>query len=304
MSTAEIVPPMPLERTRFHTAKPSFIGLVRGELFKLRQQWATWIMLIIMIALTLFPYVITFSLQSTANGLNDDPADFLGQWLGLNLMLLRVVGGFILIIMTARMIGQEYNLGTIRILLARGVGRVQLLVAKLTSLAIWAIFLMLISIALNSLLTLALVQIKTGSLDAISAITSPIWHDLGVYVGVVALSMGVSILLAAAFSVLGRSLVFGMSLSLIWFPLDNIMVGVLALISQLTGNTAWRDSTAYLLGPNINTMLTAVTGQEWAFGATVLPPVDGTHTVVVTLVYAAVFAVIAFWLTWKRDVKE
>jgi hypothetical protein len=32
--------------------------------------------------------------------------------------------------------------------------------------------------------------------------------------------------------------------------------------------------------------------------------VDGTHTVVVALVYAAIFAITAIVLTWKRDVKE
>jgi hypothetical protein len=32
--------------------------------------------------------------------------------------------------------------------------------------------------------------------------------------------------------------------------------------------------------------------------------VDGTHTLIVTLVYAVVFAVIAIGFAWKRDVKE
>jgi len=38
-----------------------------------------------------------------------------------------------------------------------------------------------------------------------------------------------------------------------------------------------------------------------------IPPqvdVDATHTLLVTLVYALIFAVTAIVLTWKRDVKE
>jgi hypothetical protein len=32
--------------------------------------------------------------------------------------------------------------------------------------------------------------------------------------------------------------------------------------------------------------------------------VDGTHTLVVVAAYAAIFVVVALWLTWKRDVQE
>jgi ABC-2 type transport system permease protein len=43
-----------------------------------------------------------------------------------------------------------------------------------------------------------------------------------VYVLTIATNMGVTILLAAAVSVLGRSLAFGLSAALVWFPVDNI----------------------------------------------------------------------------------
>ncbi len=32
--------------------------------------------------------------------------------------------------------------------------------------------------------------------------------------------------------------------------------------------------------------------------------VDGTHTLLVALVYSLVFLVLSLYLTWKRDVKE
>lgn len=306
MSTMEITTSTARQEAHLHRAKPSFVGLVGGELFKIRRQSSTWITLIVLICLTFVPYLVALSLDRVANSLNLSPDSFLGAWLGENMFLLRAASGFILIIMTARLIGQEYNLGTIRILLARGVGRVQLLLAKLTAMAIWAIFILLISLILNVLLTGALVLIKTSSLNAFNSITSTTWHDLAIYVGTVAISMGVSILLASALSVLGRSMAFGMSLSLVWFPLDNIMAGVLALISALTHNTAWQNLSAYLLGPNLNSMFLAITGKSWAIGATVTStnPVDGTHTVVVAAIYAAIFAIVSIWLTWKRDVKE
>jgi ABC-2 type transport system permease protein len=306
MSTMEITTSTARQEAHLHRAKPSFVGLVGGELFKIRHQLSSWIMLIVLVCLTFAPYLVALGLDGVANDLNQSPDNFLGTWLGENMLVLRAASGFILIIMTARLIGQEYNLGTIRILLARGVGRVQLLLAKLAAMAIWAIFIILISLVLNLLLTGALVLIKTGSLHAFSGMTSTTWHDLAIYVGTVAISMGASILMASTLSVLGRSMAFGMSLSLVWFPLDNIMVGVLVLVSDLTRNTAWLNFSAYLLGPNLNSMFIAITGQPWAFGAGVAStdPVGGTHTVIVTVVYAAIFALVSIGLTWKRDVKE
>ena len=82
----------------------------------------------------------------------------------------RVFTGFFLLILTARMIGQEYQLGTIRVLLARGVGRLQLLFAKLLTMAIIALILLIVGLALNYLLTLILVAGVTGNLHAFSAI--------------------------------------------------------------------------------------------------------------------------------------
>jgi ABC-2 type transport system permease protein len=40
------------------------------------------------------------------------------------------------------------------------------------------------------------------------------------------------------------------------------------------------------------------------FGASPLVQVDGTHTLMVALVYGLIFLVAATILTWKRDVKE
>jgi ABC-2 type transport system permease protein len=306
MSTIITNPAITENDTRLHTAKPSFIGLVGGELFKLRKQWSTWIMLIVLVGLNCLPFLIALTLKRVTDSLAADPAHFLGNWIGNNLAIFRVISGLILIIMTARLISQEYNLGTIRILLARGVGRVQLLLAKLTALAIWAIIILLIGLALHTLLIIALVQIETGNINALNKLDSTLWHDVGIHIATIALNMGITILMAAAISALGRSLAFGLSLSLVWFPADNILVGILVLVSRLTNNDAWTNITAYFIGPNLNIMIASITGREWSFGTppATQTPVDGTHTVVVALVYSVIFAVAAFVLTAKRDVKE
>jgi ABC-2 type transport system permease protein len=304
MSTIEISSTTPVKEARLHNAKPSFFGLVSGELFKIRRQWSTWIMLAVMVGLIFLPFLISLAESRVATDLSLEPGNFVATWIGYNLLLVRVVSGFILLIITARVIGQEYNLGTIRIVLGRGVGRVQLLLAKLTSVVIWALIILIIGLALNALLTVSLLQIKVGNLDAFNHLDSSLWHDVGIYIGTIGISMGATILVATAFSVLGRSLAFGLSFALIWFPLDNILTGVMAVVYRLTNNDFWQNITAYFLGPNLNVMINVITQREWSFGASPLVPVDSTHTLVVTIVYALIFAVTAFVLTWKRDVKE
>lgn len=288
-----------------HAAKPSFFGLVGGELFKIRHQWATWIMLFVLIGIMFLPYLVGLFVPNIPTTLADRPLAFLTRWAGVNLGLFRAISGIMLLILTARVIGLEYNLGTIRILLGRGVGRVQLLLAKLTAVAVCALIALIIGLALNVLLHIGMVGIRAGNLTAFNSLDSTYWHNVGVYILTILLNMGVTILVAAGFTVLGRSLAFGMTFSVAWFPVDNIMVTILVLVFTLTTNVFWQNVSAYLLGPNLNVMASVITGNsDWSFGAPPLVTVDGTHTVVVALVYAAIFAVTAFWLTWKRDVKE
>ncbi len=220
---------------------------------------------------------------------------------------MRIFGGFFILILTARTIGQEYQLGTIRIVLARGVGRVQLLLAKLAAIALWAIALMVIGLVLNTLWTLFQVQVVTGSLSAITSLSSTVWHDMGTYVLTILVSMGVTILMATSITVLFRSMAGGLSASIAWFPVDNIVGIVLVIAFELTKNDFWKNISAYLLGPNLNVMAGAVANiqrRAWAFGTGPLVTVDGTHTLVVSAVYAVIFAAVAIGLTWKRDVKE
>ncbi len=48
MST--VVTSAPAEKMKLHTSKPSFTGMVGGELFKMSRQWITWVMLVLLTA--------------------------------------------------------------------------------------------------------------------------------------------------------------------------------------------------------------------------------------------------------------
>ena len=300
------------EFKRLREAKPSFFGLVRGEFFKVMRQWTTWILLILLVGVMILPYVIEFYAPKLEADITSAPLDFFYGQLATGLSVVRVFTGFFLLIMTARLIVQEYQLGTIRVLLGRGVGRLQLLFAKLVTMAIIGVILLIIGIALNFLLTVIQVAGVSGNLNAFSHLTSQFWSDAGAYTLYILLNMGVSILLATAVAVLGRASVFGISAALAFFPLDNFGTLIMMLANRVTGNDFWLNITAYFLGPNLNQMPAALTNNRAATigfgplyeGGTHGIQVDSIHTLVVAAVYAAIFAAVAIWLTWKRDVKE
>lgn len=315
-TTMTTTPASAVDYKKLRAARPSFFGLVRGEFFKVLRQWTTWILLAMLLGVIVLPYIIETLRPRLQADITSAPLTFFYDQLGIGLSVVRVFTGFFLLIITARLIGQEYQLGTIRVLLGRGVGRLQLLFAKLLTMAIIGVILLVVGIAINYLLTMALVAGVSGNLNAYSHLTSQFWSDAGVYVLYILLNMGVSILLAAAAAVIGRASVFGISAAIAFFPIDNFLTVIMMLAFRVTANDFWLNLTAYFLGPNLNQMPVALTNNRVSsigFGPLNLPDsshvvhgtiVDGTHTLVVAAVYAVIFAATAIWLTWKRDVQE
>ncbi len=254
MST--VIAPAPAEQIKLHHATPSFFGLVRGEFLKVMRQWSTWILLILLVGATVLPYIVETVRPRFQENIVNNPLTVYYDQMSIGLSVLRVFTGFFLLIVTARMVGQEYQLGTIRVLLSRGVGRLQLLFAKLTTMAIIAIILLIVGILFNLLLTIMLVAGVAGNLNSLSSLTSQFWSDSGIYVLSILLNMGVSILLATTAAVIGRASVFGISAALAFFPLDNFGTVIMLLANRVTGSDFWLSITAYFLGPNLNQMPT------------------------------------------------
>ncbi len=289
----------------FHSSRPSFFSMFRGELFKVSRRWATWIMLVLLIGIICLPYLVRFTLPTIKDTIQRSPTAFFYSDMSSNLAVLRIFAGFILIVWTAQVIGLEYQLGTIRVLLSRGAGRLQLLSAKLLALAVLALLLFVGGVLLNVLLTVGFVGVIMGNLNSLNTLPADFWVDTRVYMLTVLISMGVTILMTAAASVIGRSLTIGLSVALSWFAADNFGVIIMLLANRLTHNDFWLNATTYFLGPNLNRMPVALTRPAaLSVGITPLVDVDGNHTLLVALVYTVIFVVIAIVLTRQRDVKE
>lgn len=301
-----------------HALRPTFVGMLRGELFKITRQRSVWVATILLAGLVCAPNLIYLLAQSVKDQLAIAPLEVLYTMMERDLAVVRAFGGFYLLVLAGLMVGQEYQLGTIRILLGRGVGRLHLLGAKALGLAIIALVVLAGALLLDAALAVVDLLLLDHSLSAFGALTAKFWGDAGWYVVTVVISMGATLLLGVAANVVGRSLAFGLGVSLVWFPADNIGAEVLALVAAFTNNTFWLKVGSFLLGPQLNVLpalvvparLITIAGGKTAsepastLGFTPLVDITSTYSLLVILGYCVVFAAVATILTWRRDVLE
>ncbi|HEX9131084.1 MAG TPA: ABC transporter permease subunit, partial [Ktedonobacteraceae bacterium] len=142
MSTLVTSPATAEHTLKLHSAKPRFFGTVRGEFFKIGRQWTNWIMLALLLGVIVLPFIIEMTAPNVKANIQTNPLHFFYNTLSVGLSIVRVFTGIFLLILTARTVGLEYQLGTIRVLLSRGVGRLQLLFAKLLTVIVIALILL------------------------------------------------------------------------------------------------------------------------------------------------------------------
>jgi ABC-2 type transport system permease protein len=264
---------------------------------------ATWVM--VGLAVLLFLVVLgAFASEPNARAsLHDNPHAWFVLRLNVFTTVFNAGAGIFLLITASRLVAMEYSAGTIRVLLGRGTGRIQLLGAKLLTLSLAGLALLAVYLLAASVYVYASVVAWEGSFAPIANIASA-WHDLGLNVVLAFISIGINILLGTTAAVLGRSLAFGLGAALAFFPADNFGTLIMSLLNRLTNQDIWKDVTAYLLGPNLNALQPLLLpGQRAAF-AEPLIKVDATHALVVVGIYAAVLLAVSMVLTARRDVLQ
>jgi ABC-type transport system involved in multi-copper enzyme maturation permease subunit len=293
-------------RTALREPHPSFLGSVGSEALKLARQGMVWAML--GLAVLFFATLTAALLQAghIRDELDQAPAAFLFNLYDVYTTIFDTGSGIFLLIVSARLVGMEYSAGTIRVLLARGAGRLRLLLAKLTTLGLVGLGLLAGFLALVSVAIYGVVVAWEGSFSKISSLPGTAWTDLGIILLIMLTSMGVCILIGTAAATLGRSLAFGIGAALAFFPIDNFGTALLRILNALTGWHIWLDATAYLLGPNLNALpvLMEKDHQAHAAFATPLVPVDATHAWLVIAAWSVGLAALAVGLTVRRDVLQ
>src|SRR5262249_21675596 len=100
MSTGVAVTPSAPTTTRLHSARPSFIGIVRGEVFKVSRQISTWVLAVLYLGAICMPYLILLASNRIKTDVRDDPMSALYSVLGVDMLVLKVFGGAFIIIVT------------------------------------------------------------------------------------------------------------------------------------------------------------------------------------------------------------
>jgi ABC-type transport system involved in multi-copper enzyme maturation permease subunit len=295
--------------------------MVGGELFKITRLRVTWVMAILFAGLITGPQLIFLAAPRSKDQIHADPLGLLYTMMEVDLSLIRIFAGIFLLILAAYVVGLEYQQGTIRVLLGRGVARLQLLGAKALALLGVAVALLLGGLLIEALMGLIVVAGLAGNLTPLQSLTSQFWSDAWLYLVSVMISTGVTLLLGVAVTVVGRSLAFGLGVGLGWFAADNLGVLIMFIAYRFTGNDFWRQVTGYFLGPILNDLpalivpshtmtvqtekgLVTMLRSADTVGSAPLANIDATHALVVIGIYAVVFAAVAIVLTWRRDVLE
>ena len=287
--------------------RPRFLGTVRGEALKISRQLSFWLMLAGSVVLLA---VITLAITSTSSiqdQLKTDPTAWAYAARDIFGTIFQIGSGIFLLIVGSRLFAMEYSSGTIRIIYARGTGRLSLLLAKMLTLAVIGILLLAGYLVVAGGIIALLVNAWTGSLAPLQHLPNEFWQDLGMWAVVQGMSIGIVILMAAAAAGIGRSLAFAMAASLAFFPVDNFSVILESLGARITKQDhPWLNFSQYQLGPNLNTVLNLIEPGHHARGAfaTPLVPVDATHALVVIGAFAVGFAAIAVVRAVLPDVLE
>jgi ABC-type transport system involved in multi-copper enzyme maturation permease subunit len=284
---------------------PSFAGAVRSELLKIRRQALTWVLLALIAAVT--AVALGDVVSSGRSSFEAHPEVFYFTYLSVALALFNTLSGIFLLAVTAWLVGMEYSRGTVRVVLARGTARLQLLAAQLLAVAIWALSLLAGFIVVAAAVLAAVVKAWHGSLSPLTSLPPAAWTDARICLLVALVSMGVCILLATAAAAVGRSLPFAMGVALAFFAADNFGTIVMRLLGRATHNYQfWDSTTQWLLGPSLNQLAATLQTDhpESTFLPTPLVTVSAGHLWAVIGAWSLFFAAVAVLLTWRRDVLE
>lgn len=286
--------------------RPRFGGTFRGEVIKVSRQLSFWLMAVAgLVILGVITLAVTSS-QGIQDQLTTAPTAWAYGARDVFGTVFQIGMGIFLLIVGSRLIGMEYS-GTIRIIYARGTGRLHLLLAKMLTLAVIGVVgLVLYSIVVGTIVALLTIS-WTGHLDPLQHISNEFWQDLGRWALVQGMSMGIAILMAAAAAGIGRGLAFAIAASLAFFPADNFSVILELLAARATRHDhPWLDISQYQLGPNLNTVLNLLEPGHHARAAfaTPLTPVDLTHALAVIGAFAVGLAAIAVFRAVRPDVLE
>ncbi|HEV2009869.1 MAG TPA: ABC transporter permease [Candidatus Limnocylindria bacterium] len=289
------------------------LPLLHSELFRLRRRWMPWILLLAVVVLAFVLYFIIYAsvqaqiqalqngTSSSTNGPPQTEAQLReelqtlrpSQVMSFGLGVVSGLGSVLLIVLTASVFGNEFNWGTLRVILALGAGRERFLAAKYIALVLYATVLTV----LGALAGLASSEIVSSIASLDRSLPAGFATDLAVQIGRDVFTFLPYIALAALIAVWSKSGGAGIAIGLVVYFAEGIVMSLLVAFNKDYATVA-----NYGLSRNASA-IQRLSGSPSGGGpgdAAALP--DAGQAAVVLLAYTLVFIALALWRFRARDV--
>jgi ABC-type transport system involved in multi-copper enzyme maturation permease subunit len=297
-------PAMPESRSSTHTRSSSVmmgrqdflsvvIRLISMELYKIRRRAMSKVMVIIGVTVIFFTFLFTpFISQDQVH---------LPLSLTVAVEVPRLLGVVLTIILVGSIVGSEYGIGTIRLMLTRGPSRIQFLLGKMGA--------GLVCIVLG-LLLMALFGILVGQILSLFFNVSTDWHFFSLdwlghallYLLCAMFGLSVYAMMALFLATLGRSSTAGVAGGMMWSllePVFGVLISTIGTHMQGPLATFFVGVPDYLISNNIGALL-----QNQSLFLTHDQPagISNLHALLVLAMYLFMFFSLSWWIMERRDV--
>lgn len=221
--------------------------------------------------------------------------------LGVAVQITRTVGLIVIIILAGTIVGGEYGIGTVRLMLTRGPTRTQFLLSKIGTIIICIVLMFLVMVLIGILIG-SLLNLMTGIATNFNFLTAAWTFHAVLYMLVAMLGLFLYAMMAFFLATLGRATTAGIAGGLAWSFFESVIGGALSLISSLTKGSAGdflKSVPDYFIGNNIAALLQ--NQSKYILGQ---PPstLSDLHALLVLGGYSALFIGLALWVNKRRDV--
>ncbi len=269
------------------------LRLTSTELYKIRRRAMSKVMGIIALAVILFSFLFTpFLSQDLVH---------LPLSMTVAVEVPRLLGVVLTIILVGTIVGGEYSIGTIRLMLTRGPSRIQFLLGKigaaLACIVLGLLLMVLFGILLGQILSL-FINVPTD------------WHffslnwlgDVLLYLLSAMFGLSVYAMMALFLAILGRSSTAGVAGGMMWSllePVIGLLISTVGMHIQGPVGTFFVSLPDYLISNNIGALL-----QNESLFLTHNQPaaLDNLHALLVLALYLFVFFGLSWWLLERRDI--
>ena len=288
-----------------------FARLVRWELFLAWRRRAMVITLgslllvgYLLIILFQFGVYISESADGQASAIQGDALTFPGA-MSIGGGYVTYIGLLLFVVLAGALIGSEYSYSTLRLSLARGVGRGPLLAAQIVAMALMALGLTALMLLLSALV--GLLGTAAGLPQTSATINAALFGELIVYWLALALNIFAYGLIALWIGTLSRSVAGAIAGPLVFIFVEVVAGEILTAIAAVTRpNTLVNliaHLPAYLLGVNVGALISLAGDGPYPLTNGELS-VSLPHALIVTVVYCALFVGISYLALSHRDILE